>query len=120
MHNKEVKKLQQALNKLGFQVAEFGEGSPGQETTYFGLKTAKAVVKFQKKFSDEVLEPLGLTEGTGYLGTLTKRKINKLLRELKKEGETANVQEELQKIEKAILELKEQIKDLQNRLDAFQ
>lgn len=47
MDNAEVKVLQQNLNKIGFQVAASGLGSPGQETTSFGNLTRATVRKFQ-------------------------------------------------------------------------
>ncbi len=39
--------LQQSLNKVGFIVSASGAGSPGQETTRFGLLTRDAVRRFQ-------------------------------------------------------------------------
>lgn len=43
----EVKSLQIFLNTHGFKIAESGPGSPGNETTTFGVLTRKALCKFQ-------------------------------------------------------------------------
>lgn len=47
MVNPQVLILQQLLNSLGFTIATEGAGSPGNETTKFGLLTREAVKKFQ-------------------------------------------------------------------------
>jgi len=77
--NSDVKILQQELNKLGFVVANYGKGSLGNESNYFGLLTKLAVIKFQEKYASEILTPLGLKSGTGILGNLTRQKLNSLL-----------------------------------------
>ncbi|MBI2591334.1 MAG: peptidoglycan-binding protein, partial [Candidatus Brennerbacteria bacterium] len=76
--DEEVKNLQILLNKLGFQVAQSGIGSSGNETDYFGNLTKQAVIKFQNYYRAEILTPVGLTEGTGYVGASTRRKLNAL------------------------------------------
>ncbi len=43
-----VKTLQQILNCKGYTVSVSGVGSPGKETTLFGLKTRAQILKFQK------------------------------------------------------------------------
>lgn len=72
----DVKKLQQYLNQRGFIVAESGNGSPGQETELFGPGTKDALKRFQESYAEILLKPYGLTEGTGYLGSVTRNFIN--------------------------------------------
>jgi peptidoglycan hydrolase-like protein with peptidoglycan-binding domain len=47
MTHPEVATVQKLLNKAGFTLAESGPGSPGNETTMFGLLTRNAVRRFQ-------------------------------------------------------------------------
>lgn len=75
----DIKKLQKILNfNKDTQVAEFGPGSPGNETNYFGIKTKTAVAKFQEKFKDEILVPARLSKATGYFGRLTIKKMEEI------------------------------------------
>jgi len=41
--------------------------------------TRQAVVRFQEKYASEILNPLGLQTGTGYVGPATREKINEIL-----------------------------------------
>lgn len=50
----------------------------GEVSGYFGTNTEKAVKKFQEKYKSEILEPAGLTEGTGTVRAGTRDKINEL------------------------------------------
>jgi hypothetical protein len=68
----DIRTLQQFLNARGFIVAESGPGSTGHETSFFGLKTYRALVDFQKASS---------LPATGYLGPLTRALIEKLTSE---------------------------------------
>jgi len=50
----------------------------GEITGTFGPATKKAVIKFQEKYSEEILKPLGLTSGTGKVGGATIDKLNQV------------------------------------------
>lgn len=76
----DIKRLQIFLNSdPDIKVSNFGEGSPGKETNFFGLLTKKAVIKFQEKYAKDVLTPWGLKKGTGVVGKTTLIKINELI-----------------------------------------
>jgi hypothetical protein len=66
----EVIALQTALKKQGFT------GVSRDKIGRFGVYTASAVVGFQEKYSKIVLKPLGLKHGTGFVGKLTRTKLN--------------------------------------------
>lgn len=66
----DVKELQKYLNSIGFVISVTGAGSPGNETTYFGPATQKAVIEFQKKHY--------ISPAEGYVGPLTRAVINRI------------------------------------------
>lgn len=73
----DVRRLQQTLNdcpELG--LAETGPGSKGRETTLYVDRTVEAIKKIQLKFKDEILTPQKLTEPTGILDELTRKKLS--------------------------------------------
>lgn len=73
----EVRTLQQFLNlDVRTKLADSGVGSPGSETEYFGSRTADAVRRFQVLYKSEILTPIDLEQGTGYVGSLTRRVLN--------------------------------------------
>ena len=69
----DVRELQKILNAEGFTIAKTGPGSPGNESTYFGLLTKQALIKYQNFYRSE----LGITAGTGYFGPATMKFVNR-------------------------------------------
>lgn len=72
--NSEVSALKTALRLQGFEI----EDSFADDIWLFDEKVASAVVGFQQKYRDEVLKPAGLVYGTGFVGRLTRNKLNAL------------------------------------------
>ena len=68
MIDPQVKLLQKYLNTHGFIISASGPGSPGNETSKFGLVTKVALIKFQKAN--------GIMPASGYFGSLTRKLIN--------------------------------------------
>ena len=76
----DVRQLQIFLNSSNdTKVADSGPGSPGNETSYFGISTKNAVMKFQSKYASEILIPAGLSAPTGVFGALSRSKLNNLM-----------------------------------------
>ncbi len=67
MSGDDVKALQEILIDEGVW-----DRSDVGATGYFGSITKTAVIKYQKKYAAEILEPLGLVEGTGFVGSSTR------------------------------------------------
>ena len=80
MTGDDVKFLQQLLNKSAdTQVASIGVGSSGNETTYFGPLTEKAVQKFQIKHGI-VTSGTVQTTGFGSVGPKTRAKLQEVFK----------------------------------------
>jgi len=74
MQGDEVRCLQDFLKSQGAEIYP-----EGLVTGYFGNLTKAAVIKFQEKYTDECLSSWGLVNGTGFVGTTTREKLNSLL-----------------------------------------
>jgi len=74
------KRLQVFLNQdPDTKLANSGAGSPGKETDFFGPATFQAVVRFQEKYTKDILTPWSLIKGTGFFGQMSIKKANALL-----------------------------------------
>lgn len=73
INDSDVRCLQQFLKLQGPEIYP-----EGLVTGNFLSLTRQAVIRFQEKYADEILKPLGLEKGTGYVGLLTRTKINQL------------------------------------------
>ncbi len=78
MTDPDVRMLQQFLNTQGLTVNLIGPGSAGFESDEYGPATAAAVKAFQEKYAKEILQPLGLSSGTGVFGEATRNFANGL------------------------------------------
>ena len=65
--------LQKFLNAHHAQIATTGVGAPGNEGTYFGTKTLRALTAYQKANH--------ITPASGYFGPKTMKFVNNLLLE---------------------------------------
>jgi peptidoglycan hydrolase-like protein with peptidoglycan-binding domain len=75
----DVRSLQKFLNlDNDTRIAVSGAGSVGNETTYLGPATVRAIIKFQEKYSTDILTPARLSRGNGFIGNLTRQKIARL------------------------------------------
>lgn len=74
LKSSEVRCLQEFLKARGKEIYP-----EGLVTGFFGILTQKAVLRFQEKYASEILIPLGLKKGTGFVGSSTRSKINQLL-----------------------------------------
>ena len=72
----EVKALIDALGKENL-MQSWG-GRIYEDDWLFQERTASVVTAFQEKYRDEILKPVGLTNGTGYVGKSTRAKLNAL------------------------------------------
>ncbi|MDO8663345.1 MAG: ABC transporter substrate-binding protein, partial [Candidatus Wildermuthbacteria bacterium] len=68
----EVKELQKCLARDPKIYPE------GEISGYFGQKTKNAVIKFQEKYSQNILQPAGLDKGSGDVLKLTRDKLNEV------------------------------------------
>jgi uncharacterized repeat protein (TIGR02543 family) len=77
MQHDDVRGVQAFLNTRGYVVSQSGPGSMGEETTYYGPGTKRAVKAYQEANADTILVPNGLSEGTGLLLGSTRMAMNR-------------------------------------------
>ena len=78
-HGNEVKELQRCLAKDSAVYPE------AEISGNFDKATEQAVIRFQEKYSKEILEPQGYTKGTGEVRKGTRTKLNELCGKIEKE-----------------------------------
>jgi len=66
--------LQEFLKSQGSEIYP-----EGLVTGNFLAFTQAAVIRFQEKYASEILTPLGLEKGSGFVGLKTRAKINEIL-----------------------------------------
>ena len=74
MKNQDITRLQTFLGQDSLLYPE------NLVTGYFGALTKQAVIRFQEKYANEILTPLGLSRGTGFVGPATLKKLNELVK----------------------------------------
>ena len=74
VNNSEVSRLQEFL-----KIQEPEIYPEGLVTGNFLNLTRAAVIRFQEKYAEEILTPLGIEKGTGFVGPSTRDKINQIL-----------------------------------------
>ncbi len=74
LNDERVRCLQEFLKSEGKAIYP-----EGLVTGNFFKLTKAAVIHFQEKYQEEILAPWGLEKGTGFVGSLTRKKINQLL-----------------------------------------
>ncbi len=67
MSGDDVLALQKLLNGAGLTLTTVGSGASGKESTYFGSRTKKALIAYQKKN--------GVVPASGYFGSITRAKM---------------------------------------------
>jgi hypothetical protein len=70
----DVKCLQQFLASQGTNIYP-----SALVTGFFGNLTKQAVILFQEKYATDILLPIGLSKGTGFVGAATRAEINQIL-----------------------------------------
>ncbi|MFA6753939.1 MAG: peptidoglycan-binding domain-containing protein [Candidatus Paceibacterota bacterium] len=76
INSNEVSCLQEFLKSQGHDIYP-----EGLITGNFLSLTRNAVVRFQKKYASEILAPFDLISGTGFVGQMTRNKIENILKE---------------------------------------
>ncbi len=97
---KEVSELQKCLANQAIVGPDIYPD--GEATGYFGKKTKAAVIRFQEKYKQDVLEPYNLSQGTGIVGKSTRKKLNELC--FPKESETQKLEFTLITVQDSVLE----------------
>lgn len=87
---KQVKLLQETLNRLGYTITTKGDGSPGRESTLFGPMTRVAVKKFQCA-THIACSGSEKTSGYGAVGPKTRLALLKLDAKLSQTESTQNL-----------------------------